>query len=327
MKALLCSAFGPIDSLSIQEVDTPAIGVNQVLVDVKAASLNFPDALMVQGLYQVKPALPFSPGIELSGIIADVGANVTGWKAGDRVMASVDYGAFAERCAVDSQRLIPLPENMNFTIGAALILTYGTSLHALKDRARTTASDTVLILGAAGGVGIAAIQIAKQLGARVIAAASTDEKTALCRESGADEVINYTTESLRDRLKALTANKGVNVVVDSIGGEHSETALRNLDWRGRFLVVGFAAGTIPRIPLNLALLKEREILGVFWADAVNRDPAQHQENMRLLQTWLNEKRIAPVISEEVSLDEAAAAIQRIANRQVKGKVVIHIADR
>lgn len=327
MRALLCTAFGPIDTLSIQDVDTPAIGADQVLVDVKAASINFPDALIVQGLYQVKPALPFSPGVELSGVIAQVGANVTGWKTGDRVMASVDYGAFAEQCPVDAHRLVPLPEAISFTLGAAFILTYGTSLHALKDRAKTTASDTVLILGAAGGVGIAAIQIAKQLGARVIAAASSDEKTALCLESGADEVINYTTESLRDRLKALTGNKGVNVVVDSIGGEHSETALRNLDWHGRFLVVGFAAGTIPRIPLNLALLKEREILGVFWGDAVNRDPAQHHENMRLLQTWLDEKRIAPVISEEVSLDEATAAIQRIANRQVKGKVVIHIADR
>lgn len=327
MKALLCTAFGPIDTLSVQEVDAPTIGAKQVLVDVKAASINFPDALIVQGLYQVKPALPFSPGVELSGVIAEVGADVTGWKPGDRVMASVDYGAFAEQCPVDVHRLVPLPESMSFTLGAAFILTYGTSLHALKDRARTTSCDTVLVLGAAGGVGIAAIQIAKQLGARVIAAASTDEKTALCRESGADDVINYTTESLRDRLKVLTENKGVTVVVDSIGGEHSETALRNLDWHGRFLVVGFAAGTIPRIPLNLALLKEREILGVFWGDAVNRDPAQHHENMRLLQTWLDEKRIAPVISEEVSLNDATAAIQRIANRQVKGKVVIHIADQ
>ncbi len=326
MKALLCSAFGPIDTLSVQEVPAPAIGANQVLVDVKAASINFPDALIVQGLYQVKPALPFSPGVELSGIVAEVGADVSGWKAGDRVMASVDYGAFAEQCAVDAHRLVPLPANMSFTLGAAFTLTYGTSLHALKDRARTTASDTVLVLGAAGGVGIAAIQIAKQLGARVIAAASTAEKTALCRESGADEVINYTTESLKDRLKALTGNRGVNVVLDSVGGEHSETALRNLDWHGRFLVVGFAAGAIPRIPLNLALLKEREILGVFWGDAVNRDPAKHHENMRLLQTWLDEKRIAPVISDEVGLRDAAAAIQRIANRQVKGKVVIHIAD-
>ncbi len=326
MKALLCSAFGPIDTLSVQEVDVPAIGANQVLVDVKAASINFPDALIVQGLYQVKPALPFSPGLELSGIVTEVGADVTGWKVGDRVMASVDYGAFAEQCAVDTHRLVPLPANMSFTLGAAFTLTYGTSLHALKDRAKTTASDTVLVLGAAGGVGIAAIQIAKQLGARVIAAASTDEKTALCLESGADEVINYTTESLKDRLKALTGNRGVNVVLDPIGGEHSETALRNLDWQGRFLVVGFAASTIPRIPLNLVLLKEREILGVFWGDAVNHDPVKHHENMRLLQTWLNEKRIAPVISDEVNLHNATAAIQRIAHRQVKGKVVIHIAD-
>jgi NADPH2:quinone reductase len=326
MKALLCTAFGPIDNLKVEDVAAPTPANNQVVVAVKAASVNFPDGLIVQGLYQEKPALPFSPGMELSGTIAELGADVAGWKIGDRVMATVNHGAFAERCAVDVQRLVALPSGMDYTEGSAFLVTYGTALHALKDRAQTTAEDTVLILGAAGGVGIAAIQVAKQLGARVIAAASSDEKTALCRASGADEVINYTNESLRDRIKALTGNEGVSVVVDSIGGEHSETAMRNLGWRGRFLVVGFAAGTIPRIPLNLALLKEREILGVFWGDAVKRDPAAHQKNMQLLQAWLSEQRITPAISEEVSLHEAAAAIERIANRQLKGKVVVRIAD-
>ncbi len=326
MKALLCSNLGPINTLSVKDVATPIIESHQVLVTVKAASINFPDALIVQGLYQLKPPLPFSPGFELSGVITELGADVIGWQVGDRVMASVDYGAFAEQCAVDAQRLIALPSTLSFTYGAALTLTYGTALHALKDRAHTKTSDTVLILGAAGGVGTAAIQVARQLGARVIAAASTDEKTALCRELGADEIINYTTESLKDRIKALTGNKGVTVVLDSIGGEHSETALRALDWRGRFLVVGFAVGTIPCMPLNLALLKEREILGVFWGAAASREPAQHQENMRLLQTWLDAKHIAPVISEEVSLNGATAAMERMANREITGKVVIHIAD-
>jgi NADPH2:quinone reductase len=327
MKALICSAFGLIESLSVQEVPEPVIGCNQVLVDVQSASVNFPDALIVQGLYQVKPELPFSPGLELSGIITEVGADVSTWKIGDRVMAVVEYGAFAEKCAVDANRLISLPENISFTLGAAFMLTYGTALHALKDRAKTSTSDIVLVLGAAGGVGIAAIQIAKQLGARVIAAASTDEKTALCRELGADQVINYTTESLGKCLKTLTDHRGVNVVVDSIGGERSEIALRNLGWQGRFLVVGFASGTVPQIPLNLALLKEREILGVYWGEAVKRNPSGHNENMRLLQTWLDDKCIMPFISDEVGLCDAAEVIKRIANREIRGKVVIHIAGQ
>jgi NADPH2:quinone reductase len=322
MKALVCSAFGPIDTLSVQTVDSPVIRPDQVLVDVAAASVNFPDALMVQGLYQHKPPVPFSPGVELSGVVAEVGAVAVGWKVGDRVMASVGHGAFAEQCAVDADRLIPLPEGISFALGASFVLTFGTALHALQDRARVTSADTVLVLGAAGGVGVAAIQIAKQLGARVIAAASTQEKISLCQELGADDVINYSTHDLREELKALTDNKGINVVLDSIGGDLSEAALRSLDWRGRYLVVGFAAGTIPRLPLNLVLLKERDIMGVFWGDAVRRDKARHRDNMQTLQRWLQEKKIAPFISEEVGLDDAAAAIGRVANRQVKGKVVI-----
>ncbi|HWL28018.1 MAG TPA: NADPH:quinone oxidoreductase family protein [Burkholderiaceae bacterium] len=324
MKALVCSAFGPIENLSVQTVDTPVIRPDQVLVNVAAASVNFPDALMVQGLYQHKPPFPFSPGVELSGVVAEVGTDVDGWKVGDRVMASVDHGGFAEQCAAAPHRLIPLPDGISFAQGAGFVLTFGTALHALQDRARITSADTVLILGAAGGVGVAAIQVAKQLGARVIAAASTQDKISLCRELGADEVINYSTHDLREQLKALTDNRGVNVVLDSIGGDHSEAALRSLDWRGRYLVVGFAAGTIPRLPLNLVLLKERDIMGVFWGDAVRRDKARHLENMQTLRRWLQEKRIAPFIDEEVGLDDAAAAIARVANRQVKGKVVIQI---
>lgn len=322
MKALLCRAYGPIENLRVEEVPSPEPGPRQVVVDVKAASINFPDALIVQGLYQVKPPVPFSPGAEFAGAVKAVGADVKGFKVGDRVIAFGGHGGFAEECAVDVERLSPLPPAMDFEIGAAFVLTYCTSLHALKDIAALKAGETLLVLGAAGGVGLAAIEIAKAMAARVIAAASSDDKLALCRQVGADDLVNYATENLRERVEAATAKRGVDVVYDPVGGSYSEQALRVTAWRGRFLVVGFANGEIPKIPLNLALLKERQILGVYWGDSVKHDPAGHLANVQQLLAWYGAGKIKPVISERVPLGGAAAAIARMANRQVKGKVVV-----
>ena len=322
MKALLCRAFGPIETLRVEEVPSPVPGAGEVLIDVKAAAINFPDALVVQGLYQAKPELPFSPGSELAGVVLAVGEGVTRVKAGDRVIASVPCGAFAEECVADAVQVMPLLPGMEFDLGAAFVLTYGTSLHALQTIGKLQAGETLLVLGAAGGVGIAAIEIAKAMGARVIAAASSAEKLALCSKVGADETINYAEEDLRKRVDALTGDKGADMVYDPVGGAYAEAALRATAWRGRYLVIGFAAGEIPKIPLNLALLKERAILGVFWGDSVRRDPAAHFANMKQLAAWFAEGKVRPAISERIPLAEAGAAIKRLASRQGMGKLVV-----
>jgi len=322
MKALMCRAFGPINTLRVEEVPSPVPGPGKVRIDVKAASINFPDALIVQGLYQFKPELPFSPGSELSGVVSAVGEGVTNAHVGDRVIAAVGHGAFAEECLADAAQLLPLPLGMDFELGASFVLTYGTSLHALQQVARLQAGETLLVLGAAGGVGLAAIEIAKIFGARVVAAASSAERLALCKQVGADETINYAEEDLRKRVDALTGGKGADVVYDPVGGKYSEMALRATAWRGRFLVVGFAAGEIPKIALNLALLKERAILGVFWGDAVRRDPGTHLANMKQLAAWFASGQVRPVISERIPLAEAGAAIMRLASRQAMGKLVV-----
>ncbi|MDY3331405.1 MAG: NADPH:quinone oxidoreductase family protein [Pelistega sp.] len=322
MKALMCHQFGPIDDLQVEEVSSLEPQAHEVIVRVEAASVNFPDALIVQGFYQIKPSFPFSPGAELSGEIIKVGSAVEGWAVGDRIIASCGYGAFSQECRVDASRLISLPDEMSPDLGAAFVMTYGTSLHALKDCAALQAGETLLVLGAAGGVGLAAIEIAKQMGAKVIAAASSEEKRQLCLEVGADAVVDYTQDNWRKQVEALTDGKGVNVVYDAVGGSYSETALRTLSWRGRFLVVGFAAGKIPHIPLNLALLSERKILGVFWGQAVRLNPQQHQENMALLVDWFKQGKIKPVVTQQVPLSQAKQAIQDLADRKIKGKVVV-----
>lgn len=322
MKALLCRQFGPIEQLLLEDVPVPEPGPKQVRIDVKAASVNFPDALIVQGLYQVKPALPFSPGAEFAGVVSAIGEGVKHLKVGDRVIAFGGHGAFAEECVVDAVRVMPLPDDMDFETGASFVLTYCTSLHGLKDLGHLQPGETLLVLGAAGGVGIAAVEIAKAMGARVIAAASSEDKVALCKERGADEVINYGTEDLKDRLKALGGERGIDVVYDPVGGAYAETALRALAWRGRFLVIGFAAGDIPKIPLNLALLRERSIIGVYWGDSLRHNPQEQPANMAQLMGWFRAGKVKPVISERVPLAEAAAAIGKMANRQVKGKVVV-----
>jgi NADPH2:quinone reductase len=322
MKALLCRAFGPIDTLRIEDAPEPQPGPGQVRIAVEAAAINFPDALIVQGLYQFKPAFPFAPGAELAGTVDALGEGVTQFRLGERVTASVGHGAFAQACVADATHVMALPEGMDFVQGAAFTLTYGTSLHALEQCAKLRSGETLLVLGAAGGVGIAAIEIAKVMGARVIAAASSAEKLALCRRVGADETINYADEDLRKRVDDLTAKRGADVVYDSVGGPYSEPALRATAWRGRFLVVGFAAGEIPKLPLNLTLLRERSIVGVFWGEAMRREPQQHVANMRKLMQWFAEGKVKPVISERVPLEGAAAAIARLANRQAMGKIVV-----
>ncbi|OHC62767.1 MAG: NADPH:quinone oxidoreductase [Rhodocyclales bacterium GWA2_65_20] len=322
MKALICEAYGPIDTLVVKDIPSPLPGPRQLLIEVRAAAVNFPDALMVQGLYQVKPPLPFTPGAEISGIVKAVGSEVKHYQPGDRVIALTSTGGFAEECLADMARVMPLAAGMDFETGAALVLTYGTSLHGLKDCGHLQAGETLVVLGAAGGVGISAIEIGKAMGARVIAAASSDDKLELCKKVGADDTVNYSTENLKDRINELTAGKGADVVYDPVGGPYTEPALRALAWHGRLLVIGFAAGDIPKIPLNLALLKERAIIGVYWGDSTRHDPAGHLANLHQLHEWFAAGTIHPVVSERFPLAEAKDAIARIANRQVKGKIVV-----
>jgi NADPH2:quinone reductase len=326
MKALVCTQFGPPDLLEIRDLPSPVAGPGEVVVSVKAASVNYPDVLIIANKYQFKPPLPFTPGSELAGVIKTVGADVTGLRVGDRVMAFTIYGAFAEEVRLEAARVLPMPAGMDFPTAAALLLTYGTMDHALRDRAQTTAGETVLVLGASGGIGIASIEIAKALGARVIACASTDDKLAVCTAHGADAVINYTTGDLRERIKALTASGGVDVICDPVGGPYTELALRSIAWRGRLLVVGFAAGEIPRIPLNLALLKGCSIVGVFWGEFLRREPAAFAASVAQLSAWYAEGKLKPHVSATFPLTRAAEGIALMAARQVVGKVVIQGAE-
>jgi NADPH2:quinone reductase len=322
MKAVLCKQYGPPDSLALEELASPRAGPGEVVVSVKAASVNFPDVLIIQNKYQFKPPLPFSPGSELSGVVKEAGEGVSAYRPGDRVMAFTTYGAFAEEVKVDAARLLPIPGGMDFVAAAAFVLTYGTSDHALRDRGALQAGETLLVLGAAGGVGLAAVEIGKALGARVIACASSEEKLAVCREHGADAAVNYAAEDLRERVKALTDGRGVDVVYDPVGGPYSEPAFRSLAWRGRLLVVGFAAGEIPKLPLNLALLKGASIVGVFWGDFARREPRRFAESVHQLGHWYREGRLRPHVSQTLPLEKAAEALKLMAARQVKGKVVL-----
>jgi len=322
MKAVLCKQYGPPESLTLEELPSPRPGPGEVVVSVKAASVNFPDVLIIQNKYQFKPPLPFSPGSELAGVIKDVGAGVSGWRAGDRVIAFTTYGAFAEEVKTEAARLLPLPQGMDFVTGAAFLLTYGTSDHALRDRGALKAGETLLVLGAAGGVGLAAIEIGKALGARVIACASSEDKLAVCRVHGADATINYATEDLRERVKALSEGRGVDVVYDAVGGPYTEPAFRSLAWRGRLLVVGFAAGEIPKLPLNLALLKGAAVVGVFWGDFARREPKVFADSVRQLSRWYSEGRLRPHVSQTLPLERAADAIKLLASRNAKGKIVL-----
>ncbi|MEK9916713.1 MAG: NADPH:quinone oxidoreductase family protein [Betaproteobacteria bacterium] len=322
MKAVLCKSHGMPDTLVVEDVSSPDLSEGQVLISVKACGVNFPDTLIIQGKYQFKPDLPFSPGGEVSGVIKAVGDGVTNVSVGDRVIAFSTWGGFAEELAVDANRLIRMSDKMEFEKASAFILTYGTSYHALKDRANIQPGETLLVLGASGGVGLAAIQLGKAMGARVIAAASTKEKLDVCAANGADELINYSSEDLRARVKEITQGAGVDVIYDPVGGPLSEKALRDMSWRGRFLVVGFAVGEIPKVPLNLALLKGCSIVGVFWGDFTRREPALNDANNRELMRLFEAGKISPHIHKVYPLTQASEALNELLDKKVSGKVVL-----
>jgi NADPH2:quinone reductase len=322
MRAVLCKQFGPPESLVLEEIDPPSAGPRQVVVAVHACGVNFPDILLIENKYQFKPPLPFSPGGEVAGIVKQVGAEVRGIGVGDRVLASTGWGGFAEEVAVDAARVVPIPDAMDFVSASAFLFTYGTSHYALKDRAQLRAGETLLVLGAAGGVGLAAVELGKVMGARVIAAASTDDKLAVCKEHGADEGINYAREDLKERIKTLTGGAGADVVYDPVGGDYAEQALRATAWEGRFLVIGFAAGDIPKIPLNLVLLKGCQVVGVFWGAFTGREPARNKANVDELLRWYGEGRVRPHVSATYPFERAAEALRALAERRVKGKVVL-----
>ena len=322
MKAVLCKAFGPPESLVIEEVNPLKPGKGQMVISVKACGVNFPDALIIQGKYQSKPPFPFTPGSEVSGIVKELGEGVDTFEVGTRVMSFIGMGGFSEEVVADSSQIITMPYELDFTTASAFLLTYGTSLHALKDRAQLQPGETLLVLGAAGGVGLAAVEIGKVMGARVIAAASSDEKLEVCKQHGADELINYSTEDLRDRIKHLTGGQGVNVAFDPLGGDYSEPVLRSMAWGGRFLVIGFASGDIPRISLNLPLLKVYSIVGVFWGSFMERDPKHGRENIHELITWMGEGKLKPHVSATYPLEHVADALNDLMERKVTGKAVL-----
>jgi NADPH:quinone reductase len=321
VKAVLCRQFGPPESLIVDDIPSPRPDPGSVVVSVKAASVNFPDVLVIQDKYQFKPPLPFSPGCELAGVVKEIGEGVTRVKPGDRVMAYTPYGAFAEEAVFDAARAIAIPDGMDDSTASALLVTYGTTEHALQDRAGLKAGETLLVLGASGGIGLAAIEIGKALGARVIACASSDAKLAVCRERGADATINYAAGDFRDQLKQITGG-GVDVVCDPVGGPYTEPALRSTAWRGRLLAIGFAAGDIPKIPLNLPLLKGCAIVGVFWGEFVRREPDRFAASVARLAAWYREGKIRPHISQTFPLERTAEALRLMADRKVTGKVVI-----
>jgi NADPH2:quinone reductase len=322
MKAILCKAWGLPDTLVVEELPDVSPGPGQVAIDVQAAGVNFPDVLIIQNKYQFKPELPFTPGSELAGIVRTVGDGVTQVKVGDKVLVFVSQGAFAQQIVVPAHAVMPMPPELDFDTAAAVTLTYGTSHHAVVDRAQLKAGETMLVLGAAGGVGLAAIEIGKALGARIIAAASTDEKLQICKDHGADATINYSKEDLREAIKAATEGKGPDVIYDPVGGIYAEPAFRSIGWRGRYLVVGFANGEIPKLPLNLALLKGASVVGVFWGEFARREPKANLAAMRQLMGWISEGKIKPHISGRYALAETPQALKDMAARKVTGKVVV-----
>jgi NADPH2:quinone reductase len=322
MKAVICKEFSPRANLRLEDVPSPKPGPGQVLVRVAACGLNFFDGLMVEGKYQTKPDRPFTPGSEVAGVVVEVGDGVTTLSPGQRVLAFNGIGGYAEEALAEAARVCPIPDAMSFEQAAGFLITYATSHHALKDRAALREGETLLVLGAAGGVGLTAVEIGRRMGARVIAAASSDEKLALCREHGAAETINYSSEDLRQRIRDLTDGNGVDVVYDPVGGAHTETALRALAVNGRHLVIGFAAGEIPKIPLNLLLLKQSALIGVFWGAFARANPERHAANMAELFAWFEQGSLRPHISAEYPLARFDEALDMVMERRAKGKVVL-----
>ncbi|MNH03739.1 Quinone oxidoreductase 1 [compost metagenome] len=322
---MLCKTLGPARNLVLEDVASPVPKKNELLLEVQAAGVNFPDTLIIEGKYQFQPPLPFSPGSEAAGVVAAVGEKAGAFKVGDRVMALTGWGAFAEQVAVPFYNVMPIPESMDFTTAAAFGMTYGTSMHALSQRGQLKAGETLLVLGASGGVGLAAVEIGKAMGARVIAAASSAEKLAVAKAAGADELINYSEASLKDEIKRLTGGNGADVIYDPVGGDLFDQAVRGIAWNGRLLVVGFASGRIPELPVNLALLKGAAVLGVFWGAFAQRQPADNAANFQQLFAWFAEGKLKPLVSQTFPLAEAGAAIEMLGQRKAVGKLVVTMA--
>ena len=322
MKAIVCKTFGPPESLTLEEVKSRAPGKSEVRIAVKAAGVNFPDTLIIQGKYQLKAEPPFTPGGEIAGEVVEVGEKIKHVRPGDAVAALVPTGGYAEEVIAAGDTVIPLPRGMAMNDAAAFPFVYGTSLHALKQRANLKAGETLLVLGAAGGVGLAALQIGKLMGARVIAAASSAEKLALCKQHGADEVVNYSTESLKEAVKKLTKGQGADVIYDPVGGDLAQDCFSCINWNGRYLVVGFAAGKIPEVALNRLLLKGAAAVGVFWGAFVAREPKANWENFQQLFAWYGEGKLKPHVSATYPLGEAPRALRDMLERKVTGKVLL-----
>jgi NADPH2:quinone reductase len=330
MKASLCTHYGPPEELELRDLPSPKAGKGQLVMTVKACGVNFPDVLMLQGKYQFKPALPFPPGGEVAGFVKEIGEGVTGFKPGDRVCASTGSGGFVEEAAVDAQRCIRVPESIGFDVAASFIVTYGTSYHALKDRADIKPGENLVVLGAAGGVGLAAVELGKAMGARVIAGASSQEKVDLAKKSGADDGFVYPRtplsrdqqKQLSEDIKRLTGGAGADVLYDPVGDDYAEPGLRAMNWNGRYLVIGFAAGNIPKVPLNLTLLKGCQIVGVFWGASTARDPQHTRESLEALLRMVCEGKLAPHISARIPLARAGEAIRLLMDRKALGKVVV-----
>ncbi len=324
MKAIICDEWGLPESLKLKEVDSPLIQENEVIIKVYAAGVNFPDVLIIQGKYQYKPSFPFSPGAEVAGEIINIGSKVKSFNLGDKVMAVTMHGAFAEEIAVEESRVILMPDNMDFVTAASMNLTYGTSSYALFQRANLIKGETILIHGSTGGVGITAIEISKQIGATVIATASSDKKLSIAKDYGADFCINYSDNNFKDKVKEITKGRGADVIYDPVGGDIFDQSLRCIAWNGRLLVIGFASGRIANAPTNLTLLKNCSIVGVFWGAWRDRDPSGHQKNMNKIIEWWSINKIKPKISKVFDLQDTGKALYALMNREVIGKAVIKI---
>jgi len=322
MKALLCTRYGSPNDLELADIADPVARPGEAVVRVRAAALNFFDNLIIAGKYQHKPPFPFSPAAEFAGEVESVGAGVAGFAPGDRVIGNIGWGAAREKVAVAADQLVAMPPGLDFDHAAGLTVTYGTTIHALRDRAELKPGETLAVLGAAGGTGLSAIEVGKLMGARVIACASSDDKIDFARQHGADDGVNYTATDLKDALRALTGGKGVNVVYDPIGGAQGEAALRGMDWGGRYLVIGFAAGDMPKLPLNLVLLRSYDVLGVYWGAWVQRNPQGHRANMMQILDWCAQGKLSSHVHAVYPLSDAPAALKAIAARQVMGKAVL-----
>lgn len=322
MKAILCTQAGPVEKLSLVDLPDPKPATGEVVVDIAFAALNFFDTLIIQGRYQVKPELPFSPAAEFSGVVSAVGGGVTAFRIGDRVCGHCGFGAAREKIAVAAERLVKVPDGLALEQAAGLLVTYGTTLHALQDRAKIQPGETLAVLGASGGVGLAAIELGKILGARVIACASSPEKLAFCKQHGADELLDYSKEDLKERLRALTSGEGADVIYDPVGGKYAEPAVRATAWEGRYLVIGFAAGEIPRIPLNLLLLRGSAALGVSWGQYTRRDPERFRAQIGEMLGWVKSGKLSPHIDHIFPLTEVTDAFAAISGRKVMGKVLL-----